>query len=428
MIKLLRSSFSKIANNPFLIGSLVMVVGSNFYNLGQFIYHFIAGKLLSKADYGDLASIISILGLLSIVQLSLGLTIIRFISSEKDDKKASNVAKWLNWWGLWIGIIVALLIFIASPWLVNFLKIPNSTAVYLIGPTVFLYVLLNTRRSILQGFLKFNQYVASLVTESWVKILISIPIFILGYKVLGAMFALIAGVCAALLITIFSLNKQLKGRRGEKPDVGKLLGYSLPVFVQGLALTSMYSTDLLLVKHFFPSESAGTYASLAILGRIVFFGASPIANVMFPIVSKKYSHGEPYHNIFYISAVSITALSVLIIVIYRFFSTPIIGTFFKVEYLDGASLLWWYGVFMGFLAVAQLFVQFYLSVGKSKIVSLFVVAAIVQAILILLMHQSLLQVIQLSILSVALLVLGLIVYFPCHDKQWFSFARLVGKK
>ena len=417
MIRLVRTNFSRIVKNPFFAGSLVMVIGSNFHNFGQFVFHFISGKLLGRANYGDLASIISVLGIVSIVQLSVGLTIVRFISAEKDEKKAANLAKWLNWWGIWVGIAIGIVMLILSPFISNFLKISNKQAVYLIGPVLFLLVLTNNRRSILQGLLRFNQYVLCMIAEVWIKILISIPIFLLGYKVFGAMTALLMGVLAAFLVSVFSLRGYLNGKRGLRPDVKPLFSYSIPVFIQGLALTSMYSTDLLLVKHFFSAESAGVYASTAILGRIVFFGASPITNVMFPIVARKHSHGEPYHNIFYSSIVLILIAAAFIVTIYSIFPQQIIGTFFSSEYLEGVVILRWYGIFMALLAVAQLFIQFYLSVGKTKIVGFFTAAAMLQVVLILLMHGSLLQVIQLSIVSVSLLALGLIVYFPYLDRH-----------
>src|SRR3989344_3115162 len=95
-----------ILKHPLLQGSLVMVLGSNLFNLGQFIYHFIAGRYLGKAHYGDLAVIISVLGFISIIQLSVGLTIVKFIAAAKSEKEVSNLAKWFIRWAFLLGGIL----------------------------------------------------------------------------------------------------------------------------------------------------------------------------------------------------------------------------------------------------------------------------------------------------------------------------------
>ena len=39
--------------------------------------------------------------------------------------------------------------------------------------------------------------------------------------------------------------------------------------IQALAFTSFFTTDLILVKHFFPPFEAGIYAALSTLGKII---------------------------------------------------------------------------------------------------------------------------------------------------------------
>lgn len=410
----LRLSFKTFIKNPFFAGSLIMVIGTNLHNFGQFAFHFLAGRFLGRVQYGDLAVIISILGLVSLVQMSLGLTIVKFIAGERNKDKISNFSKWVYWWTVWVGAIIAILTLILTPLMIRFLNISYPLALYFLSPILLLYVLVNTGRSILQGTLAFGRYVISLVVEVGTKIVVTFILIFLGYRILGAVFGLIFGVLCSLVVTRASIAHYLSGRRGKRPNVAPLFRYSVPVFIQGLALTSMYSTDLILVKHFFSSDQAGIYASLAVLGRIVFFIGSPITNVMFPLVARKHSHGEPYHNIFYLSLVLVLCISLPIVLFYFLFPKIPLGILYGPQFLDGAPYLWWFGIFMGLLGASTLFVQFYLSIGKTKIVSLFVLAAVLQFILIWFIHPNLLSVIQVSIISAALLFLGFLIYFPYH--------------
>jgi len=404
-----------ILKHPLLQGSLVMVLGSNLFNLGQFIYHFIAGRYLGKAHYGDLAVIISVLGFISIIQLSVGLTIVKFIAAAKSEKEVSNLAKWFIRWAFLLGGILAVLSLILSPLIVDFLNIADPSAVYLLAPTLFLTVVIFTQRSILQGLLSFGRFVVSLLTEVTFKIILTVIFVSMGMKVFGALSGIVLGVLTSFFVTRYLLSRHLVGQRGDRPNALPLLKYSLPVFLQGLALTSMYSTDFILVKHFFSEGEAGIYASLAVLGRVAFFSSSPIIHVMFPLVAKKYAAGEPYLKFFYLSILLIMGISAVVILFYFLFPGFVVGLLYGAEYIEGASMLWWFGLFMSILCVATLFTQYYLSIEKTRVIWFFVAAAILQGVLIWFIHPNILTVIKLSILSATLLLISLIVYFPyCH--------------
>jgi O-antigen/teichoic acid export membrane protein len=237
---------------------------------------------------------------------------------------------------------------------------------------------------------------------------------ILSFGIFGAMLSLLLGILASFILITISLKSYIKLKQIKSPKLLPFFKYSSAVFVQGLALTSMYSSDLLLVKHFFPPDQAGIYASMAILGRVVFFGTTPITHVMFPLVAKRHQNNQRYLSILYLSLILIFGISLFVILTYRFFPNLIIQVTFRENFIAGANMLWWFALFMGLLSLAMFLTQFYLSIGKTKIVWLFVLAALLQLSLIWFIHPDLLTVIQLSILSVALLVMALFVYFLYH--------------
>lgn len=417
VIKILFRHFSSLAGSPFFAGSVIMVLGTNLHNLGQLIYHFLAGRLLGTIFYGDLAALISIFGLLAIIQQAFSLTVIKFIASADSSKEANNFAKWVWFWSIWAGIAVFILLLVSSPFLVQFLNISKPQAFYIFAPTVLLGFVSNTGRALLQGFTKFARFIFSMVAEVGAKILSMVLLIYLGYSLFGAVAALSVGVVAGFTIVWWGLRKNLKGSRVKMPNLTPLLAYSFPVFIQSVALTSMYSSDILLVKHFFAAEQAGLYAALAKLGTIAFFAASPITNVMFPMVAKKYTHGQPYHKIFYLSVALVVLISLTVVASYIFFSGFIIKILFGEAFIGGAHILWWFGLYMLLLGVGMLFVHFYLSIGKTRVVWFFATAAVVQIILILTFHSTISTVIQVSIIAAALLVISLLLYFPYHHKQ-----------
>lgn len=406
----LQKLFKKVFYHPLLVGSLVMVVGNNIYNVGQFIYHFIAGRLLGKADYGDLAAIISILGVVALIQSSLGMVIVKYIASEKNENKIKGFIAWVNWWIIIVAIVTALILFILSPTLIKFLNIIQPSSMYLLAPLVFFYILATIGRSILQGLMKFNRYMASLLSETVIKIPLTFVFIYLGWATFGAVGALTVGVIVSFIIARLSLLSYLSNVSRQRPKMLLLLSFGSLILVQGLALVSMYSADLILVKHFFSPDLAGIYASLSVLGRIAFFCSAPITQVVFPLVAKRHATGEKHIHILILSLILTILMSSVVVIIFIFFPKIVINALFGQSFTEGAGMLWWFGVFMSLLAVAVLFTQYYLSIGKTKIVWLFVGASILQILLIWFIHPNLLAVIQLSIISVSLLVGSLFIY------------------
>lgn len=412
----MKKIFRTIVSNPFFAGSLVMVVGSNLYNAGQFIYHIIAAQILGKAFYGDLAALINILGIFALVQISIGLTIVKFVASEKKENRIRGLVRWAIKWSFFLGLLVAAGIVLGGTYISSFLNLTQPYSVYFLAPIILMYAVASITRSVAQGLLKFSWFVVSLFAEVGVKLLLMILFVLLGYMVAGAMAALLIGVFCSLLVGIYPLKKYIFEGKEEKPNINPLIKYSLPAFLQGVALTSMYSTDLFLVKHFFAPEQAGLYAGLAKLGSIVFFATSPITHVMFPLVARKYAHGEAYHKIFYLSLLLISVLAALVVFVYSLIPQIFLSVLGQ-SFLEGSDILWWFGLFMGLLVIAMLFIQFYFSVGKIFVAGLFLAGAALQAVLIWFFHSTLVTVIQMSIVSAALLVLSLLIYFPYHDKK-----------
>ena len=144
------------------------------------------------------------------------------------------------------------------------------------------------------------------------------------------------------------------------------------------------------------------------------FCTSPITSTMFPIIAKRFASNLPYLKIFYICFLLVTGISLFVVLIFKLVPDIPISLLNKNE---GQDILWWFGLFMAFLGIALLFEQFYLSIGKTKPVWFFVAAAALQAVFIWFIHPSLFSVVQISVLSTALLNIALFVYFPYYRRH-----------
>ena len=391
--------------------NLLVVGGTNAYSLSQFIYHFLAGRYLSRAAYGDLVAIISLMGFVSVVQTAFSLTVVHKIATDKDKKDVANFIHWVNYWSIWIGVILAVLVVIFGPIFINFTNLTQPNLYYFLAPILLGVVIVGFGRSVLLGLMSFDKYVYSLLAEASFKIIFTLALLLAGLATFGALTGFLLGIICVFLVNQFLLSGFLKGSRGVMPQLNDLLRYSSATLLQGITLTSIYSVDLLLVKHFFNSSEAGLYAAIAILGRIVFFCPAPIIHVMFPEISKRHGRGESTNRILFLSLLGVIALASLITLFYFIDPSLPILVLYGEKYLSGSSLLGWYGIFMTFLVVAMLLTQYYLSIRKVKVIILSVFAPILQIILISMFHQDLLSVIKSSILATALLDVLLLIYF-----------------
>lgn len=398
--------------NPLISSGLIVLLGSNVYNITQFIYHFLAGRFLGKAFYSDLAVILTILGIIGVVQQSLGLTIVKWITSEKNQTKKEEFIKWVFSWSIKIGLGVGLLTILVSPILTSFLNLTQPLSIYILGPIILFFVLVNVIRSILQGLIKFNQYVVSLLSEGFIKVLFTIILIFWGYAVSGALFALLLSLIAAFIFSKFFINKYLNSKLIKDLNVKKLFDYSIYTLIQGVFLTSMYSIDLILVKHFFSAEESGIFAAVSVLGRIVLFGIVPLSTVMFPIISKRYFEKENFMGILNLSLILAIIFSLVLISFYYFYPNLAVNLLYGHSFMEAANYLWIYGIFMGLMGISILLSQFYLSIGKVRVVWFIVICSIFQILLIWFSHKTLTQVMINSILSAALLVICLFVYLP----------------
>ena len=176
-------------------------------------------------------------------------------------------------------------------------------------------------------------------------------------------------------------------------------------------MTSLYSTDVILVRHFFPGYEAGLYASLAVLGKIIFYASSAIAVVIFPVLSERTAKGEKGTKLIFIALAGVTAVSIAITLLYVAFPQFIIRMFFGSSYIQAAPLLGLFGIFLMLYSMGNMLTMIFMALGKVKMWFIPVLCAFVQILGIIIYHSSLTSVILVNAASCLILVLSLLGYY-----------------
>lgn len=80
-----------LLKHPLFSGSFVMIAGSMAINVVNYIYHLLMGRILGPVDYGTLASVYSLLYIVTIIPTSASVSIVKFISSAKDKREVNKM-------------------------------------------------------------------------------------------------------------------------------------------------------------------------------------------------------------------------------------------------------------------------------------------------------------------------------------------------
>lgn len=404
----MKSRIVNFIKHPLFSGSFLMIGGSMVVNILGYVYHLVVGRLLGPVEYGVLASIFSILYIVSVVPLSASIAVVKFIAACKTPKEVTRTFNGINSLVIRIALIISVVMLISSWSIARFLNISEITPMLLVSPIVFFSIITLTNQSTSQGLLKFMGVVGPNFTSSFLKFVFGIFFILIGLAVPGAMLGVVIGAAFAYLHSLIIVKKNLVPYKGEIDfDIKPFITYALPVLLQALAFTSLFTLDVILVKHFLPEFDAGLYAALSTSGKVIYFASNPIAGVMFPIVTKRFASGEKFGKIFLLTLLATIAISVGVDIVYFLFPKFAISLLFGPQYTAAAGSLILMGIFMTFYSVNFLLVNYFLALGKTKIVILPILAAVLQVFLIAVFwHGSIQQVLNVSIsLMVILFVL-----------------------
>ncbi|MBI2596869.1 oligosaccharide flippase family protein [Candidatus Daviesbacteria bacterium] len=417
----MKKHINKLISNPLFSGSAIMLIGSTSASVLNYLYHLIVGRLLGPSAYGELASIISVAGLLGVIPAAANLVIVKQISSAENPTEVNSLINWFKTKMFLLSLSFTILILILSPFISSFLKISKLSYLILISVSFLFSLQSGFNRAILQGLLKFKELVISILAENASKLLMSVIFIMAGFAVNGAMFSFVL----ASFFGFALVNHYLKIK--DKPDshvysnLKPMFLLVLPVLIQSISTTSIYSSDVILVKHFFSSYEAGIYASLSTLGKIIFFGVGPISSVMFPLVSIRNTKGGNYRKILFSALAATTVFALAVCLFYLFLPEVAINLLFGSLYLKSAKLLIWFGTFMTLFALSFLLINFGISLGRNKIVIFPLIFSVLQIILIYLFHQTLLEVVFVSNIVNALLLIALLIYL--NFEKGFKYGK-----
>ena len=413
---------TRLAHHELVSGTFYIFIGSIFGNFLAFLLNLFLARNLSYADYAIFASLLSVITLAAIPAGSINTVIVKFATDffvKNENHKLKTLYLLFFKFVLGLSLFIILLFFVFSSPLKDYLHIENAWYVIVSGFVISAFYLNTLNTAFLQSLLKFKLMAFINIFGSFLKLIVGVILVILGYRVFGGLGALFFMTFGMYLLAYAPLRKILKEKSSDKKislDIKKMFVYAVPTFVTVLFLTSFTSMDVILVKHFFNPHTAGFYAGLSLIGKVIFYFTAPIPAVMFPLLVKRHATGKGFNNLFYLALLLVILPSVAITSFYFVFPSFVINLFLGGrEYLYVAPYLGIFGLYLTVFSLVNVCVNFFLSLNKTNISILVVLAAVSQIILIYIFHSNFYQVIGVSLLvSVLLFVSLLFIFFKSY--------------
>jgi O-antigen/teichoic acid export membrane protein len=402
-----RKVYTLMKGERILSHNLIVGGGTVLAGLLGVAFQSLFSHRLQPADYGGVFVVVSLITFIGLPASAFTLVMAR--ESSRDRASGTNSAsaallhngnRALLSAGLGLAIILALL----SPLLAQFLVVPVNllrAAAAGLPFTLTLPLLLGE----FQGEQRFLEFSALSVGQAGLKLIAA--------AALGAVwgpFGIIIGIslagAAVYLAAVLILSRRLT-LKASLPWFRSAVSYLAVILPSTLALAVLLSTDVLVVKHYFPTRVAGEFAAVAALGRAIFWGANAIATVLFPKIVFRGAQGKGGSHLVGISLLLVVIGGLIGLGLLAFGSRWLLVAFAGSAYAGVAPYLPWYGIGMIMLGGAAVLIATHQSRGKRAFLAVLLPLTLLEPLLLIAFHDNLTQVVVVVDVSMALVVAGL---------------------
>lgn len=273
----------------------------------------------------------------------------------------------------------------------------------ILGAGLTCYYALGVERGIAQGCTHFGRLAWNFQLEMGIRLIGALIFVAMGMGVIGATIAL----SSSIIIAWVRMRKYQPALTIQATTQAIQMTTLIPIMIHLLGQVFINNSDVLLVKVWFSAHSAGQYAALALIGRVVFFATATVGTILFPRVLRS-PHPREQQRLFWYSMLITIGISGLITAVCKAIPELIIVWLFGAAYLPMANILWLYGAATSCYALANIIITYQLAQDRSFGAWATLIAGITQIGVIAWMHQSIIQIVY-SQIAVMIGFLGLLI-------------------
>ncbi|WP_367891377.1 sugar isomerase [Flavobacterium pectinovorum] len=409
----IKNTYKKITAENFFMLTIL------FVNAGNYLYNLLLGRILGPSGFADAAILITLLLVLSFVGMTFQVTTAKY-AVLLEGNQLHIFLKLIFKYALLFGILLGCIVLLLSHQLQEIFKTKTSLMFVLFGLGLPMYFIMSINRGLYQGKNDLRNLSKTYYFEMLCRLILTLLLLCLLPQIQSSIIIAL-GILISFAFGLIPFQKIINSKN-KKTLSDNLDTKSIITF---FALTAFYeltqiiinNSDIMLVKHYFDNEKAGLYASLALIGRVVYFVAWMFVMLLLPKVIQLKKQGADTLPILLKYVLYIVCLSTIIVLSALLFPEIVVRLMFGEKYLPIAFLLWKYALATSIFAIANIFAYYFLSINKYVPVIISAFLGLAQIILIVLYHNSLEQVVVMQIIAMVVLLLFQLVFFFFNNNK-----------
>jgi O-antigen/teichoic acid export membrane protein len=388
----------------------------------NYVFHPVLGRLLSPADFGDVQALIALIAQSAIIFGAFSMVAVNVTINTENPHERDAIISELQKIAFWIIGIAFVFLLLSISELKSFFNF--STIYPLIGLAIILPISSMTtfRNAFLQGSGRFKHLSFSGVVSSLGRLVFAVGAILLGMGVFGATLGIVLANIALLLYLYYQTKDSLHlGEKTnihilEKGSIKKELKYGVLVFFATCLVTLYYTSDVLIVKHYFSGVDAGLYSGISAIAKILYFALAPGAVVLLSSVKIKQSFTE---NSLALKKSLGISLFVGIVGLFTFylFSDIIVSLMIGQKYASFAHFLPKAGLVMLLTAIINVFIFYFLALRRFFLITVSLVGMLFMGLILLRSHSSINSVLNSLVLSLIIITITLTITYA---KDYFN--------
>lgn len=363
--------FPTILHSTFLRHNAVFLVGGISVGLLNYAYYPIMGRLLQPGSFGEVQALFSLFAQVAIFLNVLSLLTVTVVANYSDETKRNRMVSELEKLALACSALLVVTAALAAPLLQDFFHFEHALPFILLAVAILAGTPLAFRSGFLRGRRKFGLVTTVSIAASLGNIGFSAGLALAGFGSAGALAGLAIGqfsgfVLAAVLAKRHGLTNAVSFKKFRAIDfklIAPELRYASLVLVGSLAVTSLYSLDVIVVKHYFDAHTAGLYAGIATVARIIFFATASVLQVMMPSI-KRQQTGTSNKRMLGKSLLLLLTIGGLPLAVFCIIPSKVIGLLMGATYLPFAHLLPWLSLAIFLIAIFNLLVMYHIALRR----------------------------------------------------------------
>jgi O-antigen/teichoic acid export membrane protein len=402
----LRERLVQLSKNRLVRQNAVLFAGGLVAGIGGFVYHAIAGRILGPVLYGQVAFLIALYAVGTAPALILIVVLARYTATlvaRGDAGVRSLLTRTVRLIAIPCLLAVLVTTLLARP-VAAFEHLGSTIPILILGFSIALIWQVAIPRGILQGLQRFTSLSLNLSLELVVRTVMVYALLTAGYAVSGAMAAVFIGLAFAFVLGLYTLRDHFRGT-GSRVRLRVMAGFSLTATAGIIGVQILYNQDVILAEHYLSGHDGGIYGGLNKIGTILFFLTLSVSQVLFPRVVEAVAKAQNPGRILLSSAGLLALLGAGALLVFAVVPGLVVGVLFGPRFSDATPFVFAVGVIGLALSLDNLLVQFFMAVHDRVFVPILFAACIAEAVLIVLFHARVGQV----VLDVLASLVGLLI-------------------